>query len=248
MDASPSYPYYKYVKSPSELGMSSQGSLSALGKDVAGLVSYVELLVSGKSKASATGQPLGDKFFLKSGASCVDPDGNKQDRYIYVDNVPAGNVPFISSGMGVNFSEFRGLIPGTISNLNAFNPAALFHAFSAGSSPDCQSLTMETIDTQNHKSTETHFVTLADIDNMDPCIFPDKKNPRTGQKCQESFASMTAPPAAPPSTLSLLVGTLVALAACWLLLALRVRTDPLTPPIVLALVLLGFVVVGAGGS
>ena len=195
------YPYYKYVKSPSQLGMSSSGSLSALGKDVEGLISYVELLVSGKSPASATGKPLGNKYFLRTGGSCVaqgkggeggEGEGEKQDRYIYVDNVPAGNVPFISSGMGVNFSEFRGLIPGAISNLNAFNPDHIFHAFSAGATPACQPLTMETIDIENRASTETHYVTLADIESMDPCSFKDKKNPLTGATCKEAFEQNTA--------------------------------------------------------
>jgi hypothetical protein len=187
----PSYPYYKYIKAPSEIGMTGKGSLSALGKDINGLVSYVELLVSGKSKASATGQPLGNKFFLKTGGKCNDVVSNeKKDRHIYIDNVPAGNVPLISSGAGVNFSEFRGLIPGTISNLNAFNPYTIMQGFLMGSTPDCQELTMETIDTHNNKSTETNFVTLVDIQNMDPCIFPDKINPITETKCRETFTTI----------------------------------------------------------
>ena len=56
----PDYPYYKYIKTPSEIGMSPTGSLSVLGKDIDGLVSYVEVLVSGGGKASATGKPLGN--------------------------------------------------------------------------------------------------------------------------------------------------------------------------------------------
>lgn len=187
----PDYPYYKYIKTPSEIGMSSKGSLTQIGKDIDGLISYVELLVSGNSKASATGQPLGNKFFLKTGGKCNNKDtGQDEDRYIYINNVPSGNIPFISSGMGVNFSEFKGLIPGTISNLNAFNPMEMFQAFLSGSTPDCQELTMETIDIYNNKSTETHFVTLVDIQNMDPCSFQNKKNPVTGAQCRESFTNL----------------------------------------------------------
>jgi len=187
----PDYPYYKYIRTPSEIGMSGDGSLTQLGKDIDGLINYVELLVSGGGKASATGQPLGNKFFLKTGGKCTDKaSGQEVDRYIYIDNVPAGNIPFISSGLGVNFSEFKGLIPGTISNLNAFNPMEMFQAFLAGSKPDCQELKMETIDIYNNKSTESHFVTLLDIGNMDPCIFLDKKNPINGNQCKESFANI----------------------------------------------------------
>jgi hypothetical protein len=187
----PDYPYYKYIKSPSEIGMSGKGSLSQMGKNIDGLISYVELLVSGKSKASATGRPLGNKFFLKTGGKCTDKTtGQEVDRFVYINNVPQGNVPFISSGVGVNFTEFKGLIPGTISNLNAFNPMEMFQAFLSGSKPDCQELKMETIDTYNNKSTESHFVTLVDIKNMDPCIFPNKKNPLTGNPCRETFSNV----------------------------------------------------------
>ena len=31
---------------------------------------------------------------------------------IYVNNVPNGSIPFLSSAMGSNFSTFRGLVPG----------------------------------------------------------------------------------------------------------------------------------------
>ena len=188
----PDYPYYKYIKTPSEIGMSGKGSLSQLGKDIDGLINYVELLVSGGGEASATGRPLGNKFFLKTGGKCTDIKTNQDvDRYIYIDNVPAGNIPFISSGVGVNFSEFKGLIPGTISNLNAFNPMEMFQAFLSGPKPDCQELKMETIDIYNNKSVESHFVTLIDIQNTDPCIFVDKKNPITGDNCRETFANLS---------------------------------------------------------
>lgn len=192
----PDYPYYKYIKTPAAMGMSGKGSLAQLGKDVDGLVNYVELLVSGSGKASATGKPLGNKFFLKTGGKCTSTTTKAdEDRFIYIDNVPEGNIPFISGGLGVNFSEFKGLIPGTISNLNAFNPLSIFQSFLSGAKPDCQELTMETIDIHNNRSTETHYVTLVDIQNMDPCSFTDKKNPVTGNKCQETFSNQTSVPA-----------------------------------------------------
>ena len=186
----PSYPYYKNIKMPSDIGMSDKGNLKTLGKDIDGLISYVELLVSGKSKASATGGPLGNKFFLKTGSKCVDTKTNEQvDRYIYVNNIPQGNIPFISGGLGVNFSDFKGLIPGAMSNLNVLNPFNILQAFLSGGTPPCQELTMQTVDVNNNKSSETHYITLVDIGNMDPCSFSDKKNPQSGKKCKENFTS-----------------------------------------------------------
>jgi hypothetical protein len=193
----PTYPYYKNIKMPNEIGMSDKGSIQQMAKDIDGLIQYVELLVSGNSNASSTGGPLGNRFFLKTGAkcaaidSCTDPNDistcNQVDRYIYVDNVPQGNIPFISNGLGVNFSEFKGLIPGAMGNLNVLNPFAIMKAFLSGSNPPCQPLTMETIDTNNNKSSETNYVTLVDISNMDACSFSDGKNPVSGQQCKETF-------------------------------------------------------------
>jgi len=183
----PSYPYYKNIKTPSQIGMSDTGSLSALGKDITGLVDYVELLVSGKSNASATGNPLGNKFFLRTGGKCTDISGATQDRYIYINNVPSGNIPFISSGMDVNFKDFKGLIPGTMSNLNALNPYAIMGAFLSGAEPDCQQITMETIDVNNIRGSATNYVATVDIKNTDPCWFSDGRNPVTGSQCQETF-------------------------------------------------------------
>ena len=203
----PTYPYYNNIKTPSQIGMSDKGTIQQMSKNINGLIEYVELLVSGNSKASTTGGPLGNKFFLKTGAkctaidNCTDPNDpstcQKVDRYMYIDNVPEGNIPFISSGLGVNFSEFKGLIPGAMGNLNVLNPFAIMRAFLSGSNPPCQSVTMTTINNDNVKSSESHYVTLVDIANMDPCAFPDKKNPANGKKCKETFQSLHPAPAIP---------------------------------------------------
>jgi hypothetical protein len=190
----PSYPYYKNIKTPSEIGMSEKGTLKQLGKNVDGVIAYTALLVEGRSKASATGQPLGNKFFLKTGGKCsatsAGANGEETPRYIYIDNVPSGNIPFLSSASGVNFTTMRGLIPGTIGNLNAFNPVGLFRAFLAGPVPECQEITMQVIDIYNNKTTESHFVSLADISRITACQFPDKVNPVTNIKCRETFTNM----------------------------------------------------------
>jgi hypothetical protein len=174
----PSYPYYENIKSPSQIGMSDKGTMSALGKDIDGLIQYVELLVQGNSSASKTGQPLGNKFFLNTGGKCNDVDTKtQQDRYIYINNVPNGDIPFISSAMGQNFKDFRGLIPGIMSNLNVLNPFEITQAFMAGSNPDCKLIKLETIDNNNQKSSESHYLTLIDI---------------TNQKLKEGFSSGVA--------------------------------------------------------
>jgi hypothetical protein len=189
----PDYKYFKQIKTPSELGVTSDGGLSNLSSDISGLISYVELLVSGGGDASVTGKPLGNKFFLKTGAKCkvVSSDSTNDtvvDRYAYVNNVPDGNIPFISDGLGgVQFTEFRGLVPGTMTAMAGLNPFALFQAFQMGSTPDCQSITLETIDTNNNVSSATNYVATVDISNMPASWFPNKVNPITGATVRDAF-------------------------------------------------------------
>lgn len=187
----PAYPYYKNVVNPNEMGISSNGTMQALANDIEALIGYVGLLVDGNCDlsgvpcASTTGGPLGNKFFLKTGAQCQAVDNNNElvDRYIYVDNVPSGNIPFISNALGVDFSNFQGLIPGAMSDLNVLNPYSILQSFLAPPNQQCSPLTMETIDNNNVVSSETNYVTLTDIQNMDPCSFPNGYNTASGQTC-----------------------------------------------------------------
>jgi hypothetical protein len=61
---------------------------------------------------------------------------------------------------------------------------------------------MEVIDNQNEKSTESHYVSTIDIQNMDPCWFSNKTNPVSGNKCRETFQSQsqTSSPLTPSPT------------------------------------------------
>ena len=65
----PDYSYYSQIKSPGQMGMGSKGDTKTLEKDIAGLIGYVDLLVAGGGEASKVKGPLGDKFFLKTGAT-----------------------------------------------------------------------------------------------------------------------------------------------------------------------------------
>jgi len=201
----PDYPYWQNIKNPQAIGMSSNGSLSTMAKDIDGLIQYVQVLVTGGG-ASTTGGPLGNKFFLQTGGKCSDIKTQQEvDRYIYVNNIPMGNVPFISSGLDTNFSDFKGLIPGTMSNLNVLNPYAILGAFTSGSTPQCQEITMQVVGPTppstgglppNATGTQTHFVATVDISNMDPCNWgKGNTNPVSGARCNESFTNMGLSPA-----------------------------------------------------
>ena len=74
-------------------------------------------------------------------------------------------------------------------------------AFMSGSTPPCQELTMETIDNNNNKSSETHYVTTTDIKNMDPCSFPNGKNVASGKNCKNAFTTISKSPQLPEDPL-----------------------------------------------
>jgi hypothetical protein len=244
-----SYDYWKSIKQPSEMGMSPGFSLGALATNVDGLLSYVEVLISGTGNASVTGKPLGNKFFLKTTGKCsevsvekwrkerdedeawekayeevTNREGAKKitedeatklknalneqkkqrdearekekklvDRYIYVNNIPDGSIPFIASGAdGRTFNDLRGLIPGALGNLGALSPVQLFNGFTAGTYPPCSEITLQTVNNDNIKSTETHHVALVEMVEMNPCMFPGRVNPASGKSCRnkEGFDGM----------------------------------------------------------
>ena len=237
----PSYDYWKGVKQPKEMNMSPEGSLRSLANNVDGLLSYVEVLITGGGKASVTGKPLGNKFFLKTMGKCsevnidkwnkerqedeawensyqevIDKEGEKSitedqatklknalteqkkkrdeqregekkivDRWIYVNNIPDGSIPFIASGAdGNTFNDLRGLIPGAMGNLGALNPVPLFTAFTAGTYPDCAKITLQTVDNNNNRNSEDRHLALVDVLELNPCLFPNKVNPASGARCR----------------------------------------------------------------
>lgn len=186
----PNYDYSKQIKAPNKMGMSSKGNMKTLSNNIQGLTAYTQLLISGGGKASKVNGPLGDKFFLETGATCKDTKtGDLKTRSLYISNVADGSIPFISQGIGTNFKSFKGLVPGTLTNLNNINPMQIFQAFMAGTNPDCRAITLQTIDVNNKKKMETKYVTNFDIDAMSPCLFPSGKHPTTRKKCVEAFKS-----------------------------------------------------------
>jgi len=188
----PTYNYSAQIIPPGQLGMSAKGTFGALANDIGGLIAYVQLLVTGRTNASKTRVPLGTKFFLETPVKCKDAATNESvKRYLYFNNVPDGTIPFISDAMsGSGFSTFKGLVPGVMSNLNNIHPMQILQAFTGGANPPCRKITMETIDSDNVRGTDSRYVSEVDIDMMNPCWFPDKRNPVDGNKCNEAFTTL----------------------------------------------------------
>lgn len=187
--ADTNYMYYKYIKTPSDLGMSPGYNLSNISDGVGGIVSYIKLLVEGKSPASKTGKTLGNKYFYTTSQKCTDPTGNSQTLSLYVDNVPTGNLGVIPAGVGGNFSNFKGLIPGLLENAFSLAQINFFSAFTSMDPPKCQQVTLQTIDVNNNVSTGTAFLSNDDIKNISACNFVNNNNTNivTGGKCSDGF-------------------------------------------------------------
>jgi hypothetical protein len=196
----PTYNYAKQIKGPSELDppLSGKGTMPALAADIAGIINYTQVLVSGDSKAQRNGgsRPLGNRFYLKTGGQCTSSDGQLHDRYIFTNNVPTGSIPFISSASGARLPAFRGLVPGTIENLGHLNPLALFGGFMQGTNPKCRKLDLKADYPINGK-TSGFYVADADIANLDGCLWagngtsgtnPVSRKEATG--CKAGFKNM----------------------------------------------------------
>jgi hypothetical protein len=179
----PSYPYHKYIRKPDELGVSGKGDLKTLGNDISAMIGYTGVLVTGTSTAQAV-SPLGDKYFIDTTSQCKSSDGMVQ-RSVFLSNIPEGKIPFISSAMGTNFSNFRGLIPGMMENLGSIDPMAVVKAFTQDNT--CQKVTMEERDNNNNVSMQTRYVLNSDLNDLNPCLFQNRRNPVTGAKCREGF-------------------------------------------------------------
>ena len=195
------YSYYDKIKSPGQMGMSSDGSIGALTNDVAGLISYVELLAFGKSEASVSGGPLGNKYFLETSAKCYDGNDKEQTRYIYINNIPDGKFPILSedSGMQLEMSEFEGLVPGVLEDVLRMNPMNLFQGFVTGSKPKCTEVTLPVGNSGDPGvlnpncgiagACETHHVLDVDINSMNSEWF-SPQNPKPS--VSEGFSTWAA--------------------------------------------------------
>jgi hypothetical protein len=164
----PDYNYVSFINNPEKLGMGTDGTISQLVTNVGGLINYVELLSTGEGSASTIGGPLGNSFFLPTGAKCKDVDtGNLVTRSIWVNNIPNGKMPFITSGLnGEKFTTFEGLVPGVLGNLAAIHPMQIFQALTTGSNPDCKLVTKDTRDENNIKGSGSGYLTMEDIQIM----------------------------------------------------------------------------------
>lgn len=126
----PAYSYADNIPSSGSLGVGSDGTFSQISTNSNAIGTYIKTMITGDP-------PLGNKFFVNTGGVCTAPDGSTQERFTYINNMSTGAdlVPKSMSELG---SDFNGLIPGIIGDIEGLNPLHLFTALTADSSPPCQ--------------------------------------------------------------------------------------------------------------
>jgi hypothetical protein len=125
----PDYSYADQIQGTSSQGIGGDGTFSQLGRNFDGVMYYVNQLITGDP-------PLGNQFFVNTGGTCTAPDNTIQSRYNYINNVSSGaaSLPSALSEIG---SDFNGLIPGMVDDIEGLNPLYIFNSMIADASPPC---------------------------------------------------------------------------------------------------------------
>ena len=182
------YRYAQNIKSNKEMKMTSKGTWTTLKANVRGLSEYNDLLISGYSKASkARGGPLGNKFFIESVGYCAANDGD-QVRFMYIDNVPNGDIQVLKD-LGINVGGAgKGLIPGMVASASRMNPNGMLKAVMTPEKLPCQEVTLKVGDVGKTKN-QKHYVADQDIREINPCNFKGNRNTLTKKKCERFSGS-----------------------------------------------------------
>lgn len=182
----PSYNYADAVENPAQMDVSGSGSVESLWKNVGSIASYVDTLTFGTKTLSSpfnnapSQNPLGNKFFIKSG-KCGDTssDGCKgQSRYLYINNIPDGKIPCIDQlGIKLPATGFKGLVPGMLQNIGDINPIGIFNSLAGkGNISNKCYLRTEEVGSHGKYKTETRCAPKNQPIQCLPAIFENFEN------------------------------------------------------------------------
>lgn len=157
----PGYSYASKIPAPSDLGVSSDGSVSSTFADIKAGMSYVDYLI--------TGPNLGNKYFLNTGTTCAAPDGSEVDRYKYLDN--SADQPKFSGLLNSSFSKFasnslEGILPGIMVGLEDLNPLPIFEALVRDAVPPCQYVQCPVGDVTGGLSSQSRAVLASEASDL----------------------------------------------------------------------------------
>jgi hypothetical protein len=135
----PSYSYADNIQGPAAMGVSSKGTFSQIGTNTGAITNYIKYMISGPA--------LGNQFFVNTGGTCTAPDQSVQTRSNYINNVANGANALpaaMKQDLGGIASNFDGLLPGMLEDLEGLNPLHLIGSLAADSEPSCECYTCQT--------------------------------------------------------------------------------------------------------
>ena len=178
----PSYSYADAIQGPGSLGVSDNGTFGQLGTNASAIEYYVKALITGDP-------PLGNQFFVNTGGTCVAPDGQNRARYNYVNNMSSGAaaLPAAMSEIG---TDFNGLIPGVVDDIEGLDPLYIFSAMAADGTPQCGCYKCEVTDGSPYQWLTP---SLSPDYSTDQCTQVDSSYCPAPTPSTESFTNQTCP-------------------------------------------------------
>lgn len=164
--------YAGFIRPPTDPAMkfTDGGKRKELAHNINGITAYVDLLISGDSKASkrvsedGENLPLGGKYFMKTILKCKDVDsGSEVNRYVYMNNVPTGRLPFT---VGTETS-YKGIVPGMMGNIEKMSPFEMVDELFSSAVPKCKKVSLEIVsNTSDSGKEKARHVSLDDLQTL----------------------------------------------------------------------------------
>lgn len=164
--------YAGFIRPPTDSTMqfTDGGKRKELAHNINGINAYIDLLISGDSKASKRMSqdgkylPLGGKYFMKTILKCKDVDsGSEVDRYVYMNNVPTGRLPFTTG----TETSYKGIVPGMMGNIEKMSPFEMIDELFSSSVPKCKKVSLEIVsNTSDSGQEKARHVSLDDLQTI----------------------------------------------------------------------------------
>ena len=164
------YPTFIIPPTDPKMEFTSGGKAQDLAANINGMTAYVGLLIEGGTKASlrkneeGKNLPIGGKYFMKTILKCKDVDTCQEvDRYVYMNNVPTGRIPFTKD----TETSYKGIVPGIFGNLEKLAPFDMIDGLFSSAIPKCKKVDLQIVLNDNDKGeTMARHVSLDDLETL----------------------------------------------------------------------------------
>jgi hypothetical protein len=127
------------------------------------MMSYGNTRASKLVSPDGTVLPLGGKNFMKTLLKCKDVEtGDTVNRYVYMNNVPTGRIPFMEG----TETNLRGFVPGMVGNLERMSPLNTISKMFEASVPPCKKVKLQVINDNRLNRTMEKHVSLSDLQTL----------------------------------------------------------------------------------